>query len=146
MNTQIITALLGSLGFSILFGLRPRYLCFASIGGGICWAFYEFCLQMGLSVFVTCLAASAFSALYGEILARIMKAPAPLFFIPTIIPLIPGSTLYYTMRSAVQGETSLAMDYGTQTLSCALAIAAGVSLVWAVFFMEDRLEGYWKKK
>ncbi|MBE6850647.1 MAG: threonine/serine exporter [Ruminococcus sp.] len=146
MHIQIITALLGSLGFSLLFGLRPRYLCLASLGGGICWAFYQLCLQSGLSVFVTCLVASAFSALYGEILARIMKAPAPLFFIPTVIPLIPGSTLYYTMRSAVQGQLDLAADYGMQTLLSALAIAAGVSLVWSVFFMADRVEEYLKKK
>ena len=146
MGIQIITALLGSLGFSLLFGLRPRYLCFATLGGGICWAFYQCCLQMGLSVFVTCLLASAFSAIYGELLARIMKAPAPLFFIPTAIPLVPGSTLYYTMRSVVQGELSTAADYGIRTLQTALAIAAGVSLVWSMFFMEDRLESYLKKK
>lgn len=145
MDIQIITALLGSLGFSLLFGLRPRYLLLASLGGGICWAFYQFCLQSGLSVFVTCFAASAFSAIYGEILARIMKAPAPLFFIPTIIPLIPGSLLYYTMRSAVQGNLDAAAVHGIQTLQTALAIAAGVSLVWSMFFMADRMEAYLKK-
>ncbi|MBR2913373.1 MAG: threonine/serine exporter family protein, partial [Oscillospiraceae bacterium] len=68
------------------------------------------------------------------------------FFIPTAIPLVPGSTLYYTMRSVVQGELSTAADYGIQTLQTALAIAAGVSLVWSMFFMEDRLESYLKKK
>ncbi len=146
MSLNIITALLGSLGFSILFGLRPRYLCLASLGGGLCWAFYEICLYFGVSEFVTCLAASAFSALYGEVLARLMKAPAPLFFIPTVIPLIPGSLLYYTMRSAVQGELETASEYGLLTMQTALAIAAGVSLVWSLFFMEDRLEEYLKGK
>ncbi len=145
MHIQILTALLGSLGFSILFGLRPRYLLPASLGGGICWAFYQLCLQFGISVFVTCLIASAFSALYSEILARIMKAPAPLFFIPTVIPLIPGSMLYYTMSNAVQGNLDVAAQSGIQTLQTALAIAAGVSLVWSLFFMADRVEECHKK-
>ena len=40
-------------------------------------------------------------ALYAEVLAKRLRAPAPLFLIPAFIPSIPGSNLYYTMAAAV---------------------------------------------
>ncbi len=138
MYLQLFAAFLGSLGFSLLFGLRRRYLLLASLGGCLCWGIYLLCSIGGLADFPANLLAAAFSALYGELLARFMKAPAPLFCIPTLIPLVPGSKLYYTMNHAVQGKLEAAADYGMETLLAALAIAAGISFVWAAFIMVDR--------
>ena len=36
----VITAFLGSLGFSLLYGLKRRHLLFASLGGLISWGMY----------------------------------------------------------------------------------------------------------
>ena len=65
---------------------------------------------------------------YAEMLAHLRKCPATVFVVPAIIPLVPGSFLYYAMSNAVHGELELARQYGHQTLVCALAIAAGISL------------------
>jgi len=139
MIVQLICAFLGSLGFSLLFGLRWRYVFLSSFGGCLCWGLYLLAAELGAGVFLANLAAAAFSAVYAEILARIMKAPAPLFCIPTLIPLVPGSTLYYTMSSVVQGNMDAAGAFGWETLQAGLAIAAGISLIWSVFFMTDRV-------
>ncbi len=141
MAIQLLCAFLGTLGFSLLFGLRWRYVFLASLGGGLCWGLYLLCTSMGAGVFLANLVSAAFSALYAEILARVMKAPAPLFCIPTLIPLVPGSTLYYTMSCAVRGNMTDAASYGWETLQAGLAIAAGISLIWSVFFMMDRVHG-----
>ncbi len=136
---QLVTALTGSLGFCLIFRLRGRLLLPASIGGALCWAVYLWGGWRFGGTFLPSLTASAFAAVYAELLARFLKAPATLFFIPAAIPMVPGSTLYYAMSYAVQGEWEISGQYGTMTAQCALGIAIGISLVWAVCDMAGRL-------
>ena len=78
------------------------------------------------------LAAAALAAVYAELLAARKRAPVPLFLIPSVVPLIPGSTLYYTMSAAVQGNTEEVSHYGSLTLQYALSIAGGICIVWTL--------------
>ena len=134
MNTVILhllTAFLGALGFSVLFGLRRQLLFPAALGGMLAWGIYLL-MQFWLnSMFLSCLTASAFAVIYAELLARLLKTPATLYVIPTIIALVPGSSLYYAMSHAVRGEMEQARAFGSETLECAFAIAAGISIVVA---------------
>lgn len=129
---ELLTAFLGSLGFSLLFGLRRRHLFAASLGGLIVWGLYLYVDYLLHSLFLSNLLASAFAVLYAEILARRFKCPATLFVLPGIVPLVPGSSLYYAMSSAVRRDFEMASTYGLATLGAALAIAAGISLVMAL--------------
>lgn len=128
---QLLAAFLGSMGFSMVFGLRRRFLIVASLGGFLAWTVY---LLVGLWLhvsFLSYLLAAAFSVLYAEALAHLLKSPATLFLTPAIIPLVPGSSLYFAMSMAVRGEMAQARSYGVATLQAALAIAAGMSFVFA---------------
>ncbi len=129
---QLVTGMLGSLGFALLFGLKKRYLISAALGGLLSCGLYLIGLKVFNDIFLACLLASAFSALYSEIIARIQKAPTTLFFITSVVPLIPGSTLYYTFSNVVVKDWGMAKHYGTLTLQYALAIAAGTCIVWAM--------------
>lgn len=132
---QLATAFLGSLAFSVVFGVSFRRLIPASLGGLGGWVIYLLMFHWLHSEFAACLIASAFAALYGEVLARILKAPATIFFVPAVIPLIPGSSLYYTMSCAMRGDWLGFQHYGFLTGQFALGIAAGISLVWALSSM-----------
>ena len=137
---QLVTAMLGSLGFALLFGLKNRYLISAAIGGLISWGLYLAGMKVFDNIFLACLLASAFSALYSEIMARIKKAPTTLFFITSVVSLIPGSTLYYTFSNVVMGNAEKAKEYGTITLQYALAIAAGSCIVWAITLIIENIK------
>lgn len=139
MIIQLLTALLGSLGFAMFFGLKPRYYIEASLGGLIVWGLYLVGMHLFDHIFIACLLASALAALYSEVMARIMKAPATLFFITSVIPLIPGSTLYYACSNVISRQWEQASSYGSVTLQYALAIASGSSIVWSVFIMIERV-------
>ena len=128
---QLLTAFLGSLGFSVLFGLRRRYLIAASLGGMAGWGIYLLVLALTEESFIACLAASAFAGVYAELLARRFKAPATLFLIPAIVPMVPGGSLYYAMSYAVRGQRPEARQAAVTTLKLALAIASGISFVTA---------------
>ena len=126
MNTtiviQLITGALGSVGFGILFHMKKKYLPLAAVGGFISWM--VFLLGKGLwgNVFLPSLLAGFIVDVYAEILAT------------SVIPLIPGSTLYYCMNSIVEGNTVQALEYGRDTFLFAFGIAAGMSIAWAICY------------
>lgn len=135
---QLITAWIGSLGFGMIFRLRKQLLFPASLGGMICWGIYLLGSEIWTGIFFPTLIASACATLYAECLARAMKAPATIFLIPAVVPLIPGSTLYYTMSYAVRGILDQSGIYGMQTLLFALGISGGMCLIWAIFEMRPK--------
>ena len=129
---QLIAAFFGSLGFSLLFGQRRRYLLVSSLGGLFAWGVYLIAQRLFGAPFFSNLFAAAFSVLWAEALAHLLKSPATLFLTPAILPLVPGGELYYAMSSAVRGQAEAARLHGAATLRAALAIGAGISLVLAL--------------
>ncbi len=128
---QLTAAFFGSLGFSMVFGLPGRYLLPASLGGLLAWAVYLLTYGCLHNAFLANLLAAAFSVAYADLLSHVLKSPTTLFLTPAILPLVPGGSLYEAMSHAVRGEEELARSSGTATLSTALAIAAGISIVLA---------------
>ncbi|AFQ43943.1 threonine/serine exporter family protein [Desulfosporosinus meridiei] len=134
---QIITAFMGSLGFSILFNIKGRKLGYAAFGGMLAWVIY---LLGGLWLsgeMMQYFISSIIVTFYSEIFARIEKTPATTFLTAAIIPLVPGRSLYYTMSYAIDGKFGDLAEYGSYTVSIAVAIAAGImvaSSLSRVFF------------
>lgn len=129
---QLIMAYLGSMGFATLFHLRRQLMVHASMGGVLTWLVYLICVPTVDGGFLPSFIASTMGAFYAEVMARILKTPSTPFFVVAMIPLIPGSTLYYTMNQVVHGNLTIAGIYGVKTMQCALGIGAGMSLAWAV--------------
>ena len=120
---QLITAAAGSIGFGLLFHIRKRYLGLVGIGGMIGWLAYVFFAGIWEGVFLPSLAAGFIVDIYAEILARVCKETSTSFFVTSIIPLVPGSTLFYCMSSIVEGNSQMALMYGRDTFYFALGIA-----------------------
>lgn len=129
---QLITATIGTIGFAMIFHLRNRYLPFCGFGAFLGWAVYLLGIHYKNDIFLVTFIASFAIAVYAEILARVLKAPSTPFFITSLIPLFPGSCLYYSMNSVVEGDFRTAGMYGMKTLLYAIGIAAGMSLAWAL--------------
>lgn len=126
---QLLTAFTGSLGFAMLFGIRREHVPFAALGGLLSWGVYLLVHAWMPGVFLPNLAAALFSSAYASLLSHLRRCPATLFLVPTIIPLVPGSSLYYAMDAVVNRDFAAAAVYGHATLGCALAIAAGISVI-----------------
>ena len=98
----------------------------ASFGGFISWGIY---LLMGLWIedeAVRSLIASSAITLYAEILARQTKTPTTIYIVSAAIPLIPGGSLYDTMRSVVKQDMVEFFQHAKHTLMLAGAIALGI--------------------
>lgn len=132
---QLLTGMLGSVGFALIFRLPYRYLSLAALGGLINWGSYLLFFLLTDKLFLSCFLAAALSALYAELLAKYLRAPTTLFLIPAVIPSIPGSNLYYTLEAAVGGDPGAVGENALLTCKWAFGIAAGISLVGILFVM-----------
>lgn len=131
---QLVTAGIGALGFSLIFNVRRDLLPAAAFGGLLDWGVYLMAAWFFDGVFLPSVVAAAFASLYSEAVARMEQAPATVFYIPALIPLVPGGSLYYTMSYAVLGDWDQVRSFGGSTIYCALGIAVGMSLVLSVDF------------
>ncbi len=138
---QLISATVGTFGFGMIFGLKLKYLLTVTLGGFVSCGIYLIGMY-GLdgNIFFATLLAGAFAALYSEISARVMKAPSTIFFVTTIISLIPGRSLYYTCSSAVVSNWAECKTHGNITLQYALAIAVGACIIWAITLTIDNIK------
>lgn len=126
---QIFTGLLGTLGFNILFNIRGRKLIFASLGGLISWSVFLALQPLLPGEAIRYLLSAAVVTIYGEVLARLEKTPTTTFLVPSVIPLIPGSALYYTMNYALNKQWSNFAQQAFYTLQLALCLAVGIIAV-----------------
>lgn len=126
-----------SFGFALLYRMKGKNVLASAFGGMLTWAVYLFCARGTESLFVCNMLASVFAAVYAEAFARVLKCPSTVYLVPTIIPLVPGGSLYYTLLYLLSDEQELSERMGLDTLSTAGGIAVGivvVSVVVRVFF------------
>lgn len=126
---QVICAVIGSLGFSFIFHLKRDKLLVASVGGGLTWLFYLLVVHRVNGEFAAYFLATVFATFYAELMARVKKAPATIFVITALIPLIPGGSLYYTMEYLMQKDMEMMRSKAAETAMLALAIAMGITIV-----------------
>lgn len=132
MFLHCLYAALASVAFAFIFELRRwQHIVAAGFTGAMSW--FVYLLLDGVMGDIGCnFAATVTVALLSEIFARLLKAPATVFLIIGIVPLVPGGGLYYTMDALIDGDMALFAQKGIQAAGIAGAIAAGSSLVSSV--------------
>lgn len=140
---QVLTAFLGSLGFSVLFNIRRTKLLIAGFGGALSWGVFLLINNLVSSsepfgYFVAAMAVTV----YAEIFARIKKTPTTTFLVSGMIPMIPGGALYYTMNYALKSDWKMFSQEGMYTVSLAIALAVGIIVVSSVVRMATAVTNY----
>ena len=101
---SVISAFFGSLGFSIIYNIRGLRIWIPAIGGAVFWAVYLIFLHFINNEFLGFFFVAILITIYSEIWARILKTPSTVILMPTVIPLIPGGSLYYAMDAALRHD------------------------------------------
>lgn len=126
---ECIYSFIGSFLFGIIFNIRGKKLFFAGLGGLLSQTAYVLLAFYFSSEISQYFFATIITAIYSEVFARIEKAPATVFLVPSIIPLVPGGMMYYSMEKCISGNTSLFINMLFETLGVAGALAMGILLV-----------------
>lgn len=123
---QILTGAIGTFGFALFTHIRTKLLPAATVGGLLAWAVYLAVYHFSPNLFLSNLVAAIAVYIWSEIMARIMKAPVTIFLVPGIIPLLPGSYLYYATLALLNKETAQFQSYGISTIAVTMGIACGI--------------------
>lgn len=129
MLIQIIISFFSAFGFGIIFNIKGKNLIFAAIGGTLSWLSYLYLSKNGISTILSLFISSILFSIYSEICARYLKTPVTTLIICALIPLVPGSGMYYTMYETVLGNIRGAVTLGLNTLASAGALALGIIFV-----------------
>ncbi len=129
---QISAGLIGSLCFGVLFNIRGKKLIAAAFGGFLSWGLFLLLSRIIPSEPVNYFIVAAVVSMYSEIMARILKTPATPIVTTSLIPLIPGGSLYYTMAYVFESDFSKFIEKALSTLKLASALALGIIVVTAI--------------
>lgn len=126
--TQLAASLVGTIAFSLLFGIPKKYYAACGTIGMTGWGAYLFFhLFMG-PTFSTVLA-TVIVVFLSRYAAVLLECPATVFLIAGIFPLIPGGGIYWTTYYLVVGMQNLATKTGYSAVKTAAAIVLGIVLV-----------------
>ncbi len=132
---QIAAAILGTVGFAVLFGTPRRSYWICGLVGAAGWVVYLLLLRLagtdGMPLFSPVLAvffAPFMVAVASQMAARLCKCAATVYLICGIIPLVPGGGIFWTAYYLVNEQFSMAFSAGFLALKLTVAIALGIIL------------------
>jgi len=126
---EILSAVVGTVSFSVLFGVPRKYYPYCGFIGGAGWLVY--CLaEIFLPGSGPCFAATAVVILLSRTAAVMKRCPVTIFLIAGIFPLVPGAGVYWTVYHIVMEELFLAVSTGYAAMKEAIAIVMGIVFVF----------------
>ncbi len=128
---ECIACLIGCIGFSFIFNIYGYGFILCAIGGSLTWMVYSVATAYA-SDLVAYFCASLFAGVFSEVMARIRKYPAISYLFISIIPLIPGTGVFYTMNYAIRGQIAQFVHQGLYTIAVGGVIAVGILLVYTI--------------
>lgn len=137
---ELLAAFFGSLGYASLFNVRRQRIISAGMGGFIGWLSYLLAGSFIANEPIKYLIAALVITVYAEKMARLKKAPATVFLISAIMPLVPGGMLYASMSYAVKEEWVRFGMKAVNTLSVALALALGMLIATSILKILRRVQ------
>lgn len=124
---SLYSSFLATMAFGIIFNVPKKSILSGGLVGMLGWALYIWLIKKyQFDMVPATLIAAFFVATVGQVLARFFKMPATVFSIAGIIPLVPGSLAYDTMRHFIEDDYIPALELATKTLLISGAIAFGL--------------------
>lgn len=135
---QLCAVFVGCTAFALLYKIKPKRLIFCGMGASLTWLTYVLTNLATENVLLISIVAASFATIYAETLARITKAPATIYLIPSIFPLVPGGALYYTTSALVNGQDKQFSYYGLRTVYTSIGLAIGILFIsLCVFYFKQ---------
>ncbi len=129
MILQLIAAMVGTIGFALLFGVPRKYYLLGGLIGAAGWGVY--CASVSsCGATIATLMATILVIFLSRVASVWKRCPVTIFLISGIIPLVPGGGIYWTSYYLVMNQLALALETGYQAIKCAVAIVLGIVFVF----------------
>ena len=129
MILQVLAAMVGTIAFSLLFGVPTKYYPYCGLIGGA--GFGVYCAAGAVwAPAESALAATVVVILLSRLAAVWERCPLTVFLISGIFPLVPGAGVYWTVYYIVTDQLYLAVQTGYTAVKVAVAIVLGIVFVF----------------
>ena len=98
-------AFLASVAFGLVYNIHGGGILICGLGGALGWFVYLAVQLLPIGSIPAAFAAAAAIAVFSECMARLRRCPVTGYLQVALLPLVPGSGIYYAMRHCVAGET-----------------------------------------
>ena len=124
---SLLVGLIATLGFAILVHVPAKDLAATAVVGGVGWGVFIIAVTYwGMGDVEACFIGTCCLGALSNIFARIFKQASTVFTIPAIMPLVPGSRIFYTMAYLIAGDLTHAAIAGALTIFLVGSIAIGL--------------------
>lgn len=134
---RIIFCFIGTCAFTLFFGGSFKRLIPSEVNAMVTFGVYLVCEwlleDVGSGELLSTLIATVLAATLSEIFARTLKAPAIIFFVPGVIILVPGRSLYLFVSNLITGDMQTAAEWGYSMGNILIGIVVGLVIVTLLF-------------
>lgn len=146
MILQLLAAMVGTVAFSVLFGVPSIYYLYCGLIGGAGWGVYLAASNI-FGAAVSSMIATMVVIFLSRLVAVWKRCPVTIFLIAGIFPLVPGAGVYWTAYYIVTDQLWMAAETGYMAVKTAVAIVLGIVFIFEIpqgFFLA--LFGYRKNQ
>ena len=130
---QALAAFIGTVGFSVIFGVPRKNYVQTAVVAAIGWTAYLLLVRYTvLGPAISTFVATVIVASLARMFASWFKTPSTVYLIPGVFPMIPGGGIFWTTFFLVSSRLSLALHAGMLALEVTAAIVLGIVLVSAL--------------
>lgn len=123
---QILFSFIATACFGVILNAPTRAILYCGLVGAIGWIIYYALIQTEVTEVQASFLGAFVIAIVAQIFARRFKMPMIVFNVSGIIPLVPGGLAYSTMRSIVEQDYQMGIEYGMRAFMISGAIAMGL--------------------
>lgn len=124
----ILGAFLGTVAFSVLYNIPPKYWALCGLIGTCGWILYAFSAPFIGTTFAIFIS-TALVTFLSRLTAVRMKTPEIVFLIAGIFTLVPGADIYWTVYYLVLREMDKAVTSGGDAFLSCLGIVFGIVII-----------------
>ena len=118
--------------FGLVYNIRGFGVLICGLGSALGWLVYLVLQRFSIGSILAAFLAAAAIAVFAECMARVRRCPVTGYLQVALLPLVPGSGIYYAMRYCVAGETNLFLSTLLNTFGMAASLAVGAMLASAL--------------
>lgn len=123
---QILLSFVATMCFGVIFNAPIKVLPWCGLAGSIGWTLYYTMSNQGIDAVQASFLAAFIVSVVAHFLARKFKMPMIVFSVSGIIPLVPGGIAYNSMRSIIELNYMLGLEYAMRAFMVSGSVAMGL--------------------